>query len=234
MDIQELFEQGGPLMWAILGASVVGVAMFLERLWALQPSKVLPRAFVDRVRALVSKRKLSEALVLCEENRSHAAALIAAALRAHMAGKDRAGIKELVDEAGTREVADLERNVELVGTVATVSPLLGLLGTVVGMIQVFKNFVEAYQQGHVGPDTFAAGIWQALITTAYGLIVVVPMLLFHKFLQGINDRWIVSMEEEVMGVVDLLEDSKGSSERKSEKSEKSEKADRREAPEEDA
>jgi biopolymer transport protein ExbB len=193
---------------------------------------VLPRAFVDRVRALVSKRKLSEALVLCEENRSHIAALIAAALRAHMAGKDRPGIKELVDEAGTREVADIERNVELVGTVATVSPLLGLLGTVVGMIQVFKNFVEAYQQGHVGPDTFAAGIWQALITTAYGLIVAVPMLLFHRFLQGINDRWIVAMEEEVMGVVDLLEDGKSASEPK--RAEKAEKRDEREAAREDA
>jgi biopolymer transport protein ExbB len=207
--------------------------MFLERLWALQPAKVLPRAFVDRVRALVSKRKLSEALVLCEENRSHVAFLIAAALRAHMAGKDRPGIKELVDEAGTREVADLERNVELVGTVATISPLLGLLGTVVGMIQVFKNFVEAYQQGHVGPDTFAAGIWQALITTAYGLIVAVPMLLFHRFLQGINDRWIVGMEEEVMGVVDLLEDGKDS-ERKAEEPKKAEKRAKEEKKDEPA
>lgn len=207
MDLAELFEQGGPLMWVILVASVVGVAVFFERLWSLQRAKVLPRQFVDRIRALVSKRKTSEAQLLCEENGSSIAMLMAAALRTFEQGKNRAEIKEAVEEVGNREVALMDRNVEIVGTVASVSPLLGLLGTVVGMIQVFQNFVEAYQSGQVGPDSFAQGIWQALITTAFGLTVAIPMLVAYKFLQGRNDRIVVEMEEDAMGIVDLLEDA---------------------------
>lgn len=207
MDVKELFEQGGPLMWAILAASVIGVAVFFERLWSLQRSKLLPRAFVDRIRALVVKRKTSEALLLCEENRSAIALVMAAGLRAHANGQPRDEIKEAVEEVGNREVQRMDRNVEIVGTVAAVSPLLGLLGTVVGMIQVFKNFVDAYQIGQVGPDAFAEGIWQALITTAYGLVVAIPMLVLYKFLQGRNGRIVVDMEEDALGLVDLLSDA---------------------------
>ena len=205
MDLAALFEQGGPLMWVILGTSIVGVAVFLERLWSLQRSRVLPRAFVDRIRAMVTKGKTSEALLLCEENGSSIALLMAAALRAYGHDKDRAEIKEMVEEVGNREVAGLDRNVEIVGTVASASPLIGLLGTVIGMIQVFQGFVETYPQ--VRPDAFAQGIWQALITTAAGLTVAIPMLVAYKFLQGRNDRLIVAMEEDAMGIVDLLEDA---------------------------
>jgi biopolymer transport protein ExbB len=206
MDVKELFEQGGPLMWAILAASIVGVAVFIERLWSLQRSKVLPRAFVDRIRGLVAKRKTSEALLLCEENRSSIALILAAGLRTHAQGRPREEIKESVEEVGNREIARMGRNVEVVGTVAAVSPLLGLLGTVVGMIQVFKQFVDAYKTGVVGPDAFAEGIWQALITTAYGLFVAIPMLVIYKFLQGRNERIVVDMEEDALGMVDLLGD----------------------------
>ena len=206
MDIAELFEQGGPLMWVILAASIVGVGIFLERLWSLQRAKVLPRPFVDRIRALVVKGKTSEALLLCEENGSSIALLMAAALRAHEQDKVRADIKEAVEEVGAREVAHMDRNVEIVGTVASISPLLGLLGTVVGMIKVFRNFVAAAEIQMAGPQTLAEGIWMALVTTAYGLTVAIPMLLLYKFLQGRNDRLVVEMEEDAMGIVDLLED----------------------------
>ena len=208
MDLKELFQQGGPLMWAILVASIVGVGVFLERLWSTQRSKVLPRAFVDRIRALVAKGKTSEALLLCEENASSIAMIIAAALRAFEHSTSRGDIKEAVEEVGAREVAHMDRNVEVVGTVATISPLLGLLGTVVGMIQVFRQFVEAYATGNVGPDTFAQGIWQALITTAYGLVVAIPTLLLYRFLQGRTGRIVGEMEEDAMGIVNLLEDSR--------------------------
>jgi len=202
-------------MWAILAASVVGVAVFLERLWSLQRGRILPRAFVDRIRGMVSKGKTSEAQLLCEENGSSIALIMAGALRAFESGKTRAQIKEAVEEVGNREVAQLDRNVEIVGTVASVSPLMGLLGTVIGMIQVFQNFVDAYKSGVVGPDTFAQGIWQALITTAFGLTVAIPMLMAYKFLQGRNDRLVVAMEEDAMGIVDLLEDGRSTKRGKS-------------------
>lgn len=194
-------------MWAILAASIVGAAVFMERLWSLQRSRVLPRDFVDRIRALVGRRKTSEALVLCEENKSSIAAVMAAAIRAHDHDKTRAEIKEAVEEVGNREIAHMDRNVEIIGTVAQASPLMGLLGTVIGMIFVFQDFVQSYQEGTVGPDSFAEGIWQALITTAFGLTVAIPMLVAYKYLQGRNDRLIVDMEEDAMGLVDLLEDA---------------------------
>lgn len=208
MDLAELFAQGGPLMWVILAASIVGVGVFFERLWSTQRAKVLPRSFVDRIRALVAKGKTSEALLLCEENGSSIALIMAAALRTSEYSVSRGEIKEAVEEVGAREVAHMDRNVEIVGTVATISPLLGLLGTVVGMIQVFRQFVVAYASGNVGPDTFAQGIWQALITTAYGLIVAIPTLLLYRFLQGRTGRIVGEMEEDAMGIVNLLEDSR--------------------------
>lgn len=210
MDITELFSQGGPLMWAILVASIVGVGVFLERMWALQRSRVLPRPFVERIRAMVAKGKTSEAQLLCEENGSSIALVMAAALRTYSHESERRDIKEAVEEVGAREVAHMDRNVEIVGTIATITPLLGLLGTVVGMIQVFREFVSAYASGNVGPDSFAQGIWQALITTAYGLTVAIPMLLLYRYLQGRNNSLVLEMEEDAMGIVNLLEDGRRS------------------------
>lgn len=208
MDITELFQQGGALMWAILAASVVGVGVFLERMWSLQRSRVHPRAFVERIRALVAKGKTSEALLLCEENGSSIAIVMAGALRAYENANERRDIKEAVEEVGAREVAHMDRNVEIVGVIATITPLLGLLGTVVGMIQVFREFVTAYASGAVGPDSFAQGIWQALITTAYGLTVAIPTLLLYRYLQGRNNALVLEMEEDAMGIVNLLEDGR--------------------------
>ncbi len=206
MNPIELFEQGGLLMWPILVTGVVGIFFFLERLYTLQPSKILPRDFVDRIRAMVATGRTSEAQLLCEENDSAIARLMAAALRTYRRRKPRADVKEAVEEVGNREVAHLDRNVEIVGTVASISPLLGLLGTVVGMIRVFKNFVDDSALNVATAESFASGIWTALITTAYGLSVAIPMLVLYKLLQGRNDRLVVAMEEDAMGLVDLLED----------------------------
>jgi biopolymer transport protein ExbB len=206
MTAFELFQQGGPLMWAILAASVVGLFFVFERLYTNQRARVLPRVFVDKIRALVAKGKVAEAQLLCEENGSSIALMIAAALRTAKRERSRAAIKESVEEVGNREVSHLDKNVEIVGTMASISPLLGLLGTVVGMIQVFQRFVGAYASGRATPDVFAEGIWTALITTAFGLMVAIPLLVLYKFLQGRNDRLVVEMEEDAMAIVDLLED----------------------------
>ena len=207
MDLAYFFEKGGPLMWAILAAAVIGLFVFFERLYSLQRSRVVPRAFVDRIRAMVAKGQTREAQLLCEENDSSIARMMVASLQAYADGKRRAEIKEAVEEVGGREVAHLDKNVEIIGTVASVSPLIGLLGTVVGMIQVFQRFVDAYAAGKATPDVFATGIWTALITTAYGLMVAIPMLILYKIVQGRNDRLIVEMEEDALGIVGLLDES---------------------------
>ncbi|MFV8752488.1 MotA/TolQ/ExbB proton channel family protein [Nannocystaceae bacterium ST9] len=206
MDLAYFFQKGGPLMWAILAAAVVGLFVFLERLYSLQRPRILPRSFVDRIRAMVAKGRTNEAQLLCEENNSSIARMMAASLRVYADGRGRAEIKEAVEEVGGREVAHLDKNVEIIATMSSISPLLGLLGTVVGMIQVFQRFVEAYQAGKATPDVFADGIWTALITTAYGLMVAIPLLVLYKIIQGRNDRLVVEMEEQAMGIVDLLDD----------------------------
>ena len=207
MDLVYFFEKGGPIMWVILVAAVVGLFVFFERLYSLQRSRVVPRAFVDRIRAMVAKGRTAEAQLLCEENDSSIARMMVASLQAYADGKSRAEIKEAVEEVGGREVAHLDKNVEIIGTVASISPLLGMLGTVIGMIQVFQRFVDAYEAGQATPDVFAEGIWTALITTAYGLMVAIPMMVLYKFLQGRNDRLIVEMEEDALGIVGLLDES---------------------------
>lgn len=194
-------------MWVILATSLIGVFVFMERLYSLQRTKVLPRAFVDRIRAMVAKGQTKESQLLCEENGSSVALMIAAALRAYQRGKERTHVKEAVEEVGNREAAQLDKNIEILGTVASVAPLLGLLGTVIGMIQVFQRFVTAYEAGAATPNVFAQGIWTALLTTAYGLGVAIPMLILYKWLQARNDRLVVEMEEDAMGIVDLLEDA---------------------------
>lgn len=214
LAVLEIFERGGPIMWVILAGAVLGVVFVLERLLSLRSHKVLPREFVDRIRALVDEGKVRDARVICEEHTAVIAPIFAAALEGKERNADRAQIKERVEEVGARQIAKLERHIEIVGTVASVSPLLGLFGTVVGMIQVFRRFSEAYATGAASPDRFADGIYTALITTAYGLLIAIPMLVAYKFLQGRCDRWIVDMEAAAMSLVDRLlgKQAQGSSE----------------------
>lgn len=198
-----LFVKGGPIMYPIVLGSVLALALFLERTWSLRRERVTPSAFRRRVRSLVRKRKLSEAEVLCQENTSALAAVIGAALR--VPGETRSEIKEVVGEVGRREVAHMERFVELLGTIAAVEPLMGLLGTVTGLIRAFQR-VEALagKGGGVNPGALAAGIWEALITTAAGLVVAIPAYVGYRYLQGRVNALVVDMEEDSLEIAELL------------------------------
>ena len=157
-----LFVKGGPVMYPIVLGSILALALFLERVWSLRRERVIPPYFQRRLRVLLRERKLSEAEVLCQENGSALANVVASAL--DHAGEDRATVKEAVTEVGRHEVAHLERYVEFLGTIAAVEPLMGLLGTVTGLIRAFQK-VEALavKGGGVNPGALAAGIWEALI-----------------------------------------------------------------------
>lgn len=198
-----LFVKGGPVMYPIVLGSVLALALFLERIWALRRERVIPAAFRGRVRTMVREGKLSEAEVLCQENASSLANIVGAGLKE--AGKPRREIKESVTEVGRREVASLERYVDFLGTIAAVEPLMGLLGTVTGLIRAFQK-VEAVANkgGGVNPGDLAAGIWVALITTAAGLIVAIPAYLGYRYLQGRVNALIVEMEEDSLELADLI------------------------------
>lgn len=195
----ELFLKGGLLMYPIAFCSIVALGIFLERLWALRKARVIPREFLLEAIDLVAKGKLTEAMTMCKRTDASVAHIIYAGL-AHF-GKSREAIKERMEEVGRREVANLERYISVVGTIAGVSPLLGLLGTVSGMI---KSFNVIALQGVAEPGALAGGISEALLTTAAGLIVAIPSFVMHRYLRNRVHSLALEMEEASLRVLDLL------------------------------
>jgi biopolymer transport protein ExbB len=202
-DVYEFLSKGGLLMIPILGASVVGLGFFLERLWSLQRTRVIPARFVEVVRNMLREKRFSEAENLCQTNESPIAAILEAGIQ--HAGCDRAVVKEVMLEKGERELFFLERFVNALGAIATISPLMGLLGTVIGMIDVFQRVVnQAGAGGAVDPGAMANGIWTALITTAAGLTVAIPVYLAYRYIMGRIDRYAVDLEDVALEMAEYL------------------------------
>ncbi len=195
----EFLMSGGPVMIPIGLASVIGLMAFFERLVALRRSRVVPRGFCVELEELVRQRRHDDARTLCRKNGSAVARIMEVAVTYH--GDSRARLKERVEEAGRREAADLERFTGILGTVASVAPLLGLLGTVWGMIVTF----DVIQQVGVGVvSSLAGGISQALITTFAGLTVGIPALIAHRSLLARADDLLMEMESYALDLIELL------------------------------
>jgi biopolymer transport protein ExbB len=203
-EVLEFLKQGGVLMIPILVFSLVALAVFLERAWALRRQRIIPDEFVRLIRTKVEGNQVAEALTLCEGNQSTISVVTASGLR--RAGLSREVVKEAFEEVGRVEVSHLSRFVEVLGTIAAVSPLLGLLGTVVGMIDVFRTVVAEVGDvaGPVNPASLANGIWAALLTTAAGLSVAIPAYLGYRYLLSRLDRIALEMEEVSLDLLDLL------------------------------
>ncbi len=196
----ETLIAGGPVMLPIGALSVAGIAVFLERLWALRRSAVVPRSFLREVLLLLEKRRWDEALALCRRHDVAASRLIGAALEHR--GEPRAAIKERIEELGRREAAELERGVPVLGTIASVAPLLGLLGTVLGMILTFRAIQT--QGGAADIGHLAGGISQALVTTFAGLCVGIPAVMANRFLLARVDHLLLELEEASSSALDVL------------------------------
>ncbi len=194
--------KGGLVMIPIILFSIIALAIFMERLWSLQIYKIVPPQFIERIKQLVQGRKISEALVLCQDNPSSIARVYYSAIKA--INRKRNDIKITVEEVGRQEGAGLERFLGMLSTIASISPLLGLLGTVIGMISVFKKITT---EGVGDPRILANGIWEALITTAAGLIVAIPAYIAFRYLQSKCHRLLLKMEEEAISLIELIKDS---------------------------
>ena len=193
--------KGGIIMIPIIFCSLFALAIFMERLWSTKKEKVIPADLFVTVERLIKETKIGEALYMCGRNDSCLSRIILAGLKSH--GRRISDIKEVIEEAGRREVASLDRYTGILGTIANITPLLGLLGTVSGMIKAF-NVIAA---GGVGdPAVLAGGISEALITTASGLSVAIPTFVAYKFLMGRADRLVLDMEEHSLNLVELLKD----------------------------
>jgi biopolymer transport protein ExbB len=192
----EIILAGGPVMWPIILCSVVAAAIVLERLWTLQRKRVIPHELTDRIWKLVESQTLNERHIEALANNSPLGRVLAAGLANRDQGREI--MKEAIEDTGRHVVHELERFLGTLGTIAAVSPLLGLLGTVTGMIQAF----EAISAEGVGdPQVLAGGIGTALITTAAGLIVAIPALFCYRYLRGVVDLLVVDMEKAAMKLV---------------------------------
>lgn len=196
----DLFMRGGPLMYPILFCSVIGWAVFLERFYAYFHIRREIEKLKQEIAHLLSDERFEQATELCSRRPSPLANILQIIIKNR--GASRAHLKSLADEVGGREAVALQRYLGLLATIANVAPLLGLLGTVLGMINAF-NVIAA--EGVGTPATLGGGISEALITTAAGLSVAVPMLLVHRYLSGRADRLTIELEEATMKIVDQVE-----------------------------
>ncbi len=186
-------------MLPIVACSVAALAIVVERLWALRERRVLPKNLVAQIWQWARDGELNDTRIRALQQGSPLGKILAVGLinRQH----DREVMKESIEEAGRAVVHELERFLNALGTIAAVTPLLGLLGTVIGMITVFTTITTV---GVGNPTELAGGISQALITTAGGLSVAIPSLIFYRYFRGKVDALVVSMEQETIKLVEVL------------------------------
>lgn len=195
----ELVKAGGWLMLPILLCSAFAVAIIAERFWALQRSKISPKHLVAQVWHWARNNELDETRISQLRQGSQLSRIIAAGLINRHHSRD--VMKESIEDAGRHIVPELERFLNTLGTIASVTPLLGLLGTVVGMIDVFAAMIE---HGVGNPTEMAGGISKALITTAAGLTVAIPSLVFYRFFRGKVNELVLTMEQDALKLIEVL------------------------------
>jgi len=195
-----IFNQGGPLMYLILAGSVIGFGVFLERLYHLHRARIDTERFMGSIRSLVRNNQIQEAIDLCSRTPGPVAHIVDAGLARY--SRRRGDIREAIEDAGVHEVPRLEKNLVVLATLAHVSPLLGLLGTVLGMIRAFMTIEE--MQGVVNPSDLAGGIWEALLTTAFGLLVAIGAYIAYNFLVARVGKVVLDMESSATEMVNLL------------------------------
>jgi biopolymer transport protein ExbB len=173
-----LFARGGPMFWVLAVLSLVGVVLFIERVLFLHRGQIRAKSFVDGIKNILAKRRLVEALTVCEETPGPVAAVVKAALLRADATAD--AMRFHVQEAAVVELPALERRLGAIAAIAQVAPLVGLLGTVLGMITTFVAFEKGGNYAMAG--ALSAGMWQALIAAAGSLMLAIPAHLAHHFL----------------------------------------------------
>jgi biopolymer transport protein ExbB len=195
----EFVKAGGWLMLPIITCSVVASAIVLERFWSLQRKRVMPEFLMQQILRLHRDKKLDKADLKTLRESSPLGRILAAGLLNHRHSKE--VMKESIEEVGRQVVLELERYLNTLGTIASITPLLGLLGTVIGMIKVFGAIVTA---GVGNPGILAGGISEALITTATGLSVAIPSLMFHRYFMGLVEKLVVAMEEQALKLIEVI------------------------------
>ena len=195
----EYFVDGGPFMYPILGLFIFGLGFALERLYSLMMSSINSKKFFAEIKDTLDSDGVSSAIEICNKTRGPIAEVFHAGLtRSH---RGLAEVEKAIQNAGTVEMSFLEKNMIWLNLVVTVAPMLGFTGTVAGMVKAFDSIEAA---NNISPAVVAGGISQALLTTAFGLIVAIIIQLFQNFFVSRIDRLVLDMEENSMQLVDHL------------------------------
>ena len=209
MELFSIFLKGGIIMWFILACSVIGLTVIIDRYIVIRKAKINVPAFMVRIRGMLKKKDVSGAISYCMEEKSPVANIIRKGLTKYKLGHER--VKEAIENAGRQEISKLEKGLAVLASISGIAPLLGFLGTVTGMITAFMTIEDL--AGSANPSDLAGGIWEALLTTAFGLIVGIPALAFYNYFVGAVKKLVGDMETVANDVVDTVHDvSTGSEE----------------------
>ena len=195
----ELIQAGGWVMLAIILCSIIALGIIIERFWTLRPGRVAPRHLLAQVWSWVKHNQLNKSNLKSLKDSSPLGEILAMGLINHHYGRET--MKESIEETGRKVVTELETFLNTLGTVAHIAPLLGLLGTVLGMIKVFTVITS---QGVGNASALAGGISEALLTTAAGLCVAIPALIFHRHFERRIAELVIGMEQEALKMVEVF------------------------------
>ena len=197
--MNEFITAGGIFMWPLLVCSILIIAFSIERAWFLQKRLICPEGLSNQVKNLIDSDSLDDKQATELARLSSLGFLLINCLKYKKLSRE--NLESKIEEKAAEVHYSLERNLAMLGTIATISPLLGLLGTVVGMITAFTGLTET---SGANPDLLAAGISQALITTAFGLLIAVPGLVLHKYFEHKIKYLMLSLQKEVSDFIDLI------------------------------
>ena len=195
----DVFEKGGFLMYPIFICSLIAITIFFERMFYLKSIKTKSKRFVLRVKNLVKKGSIELAISACRKSPTPISEIMLAGLMKFGRGRDE--MKEAIEDSANQEIPILERNLSTLSTIGNITPLLGLLGTVFGMVKAF-NVIAVMGVGK--PEALAGGISEALLTTAFGLSIAIPTIVVYNYLSHRVDKLIREMEVNCVDLIDLL------------------------------
>ena len=203
MSFWQVILAGGPVIWPIILCSIFALAIIIEKFWYLGRIQTDTQGFLQNVLDNIKRHQIKEALQACENNKSPVSSILKAGILKY--DRTREQIKEAIEDASLYEIPRLEKNLPALATIAHISPLLGLLGTVTGMVKVFQVIqAKAAALYPVTPADLAGGIWEALIATVAGLVVAIPVFVIYNYLVSRVNSFILEMEKSATELINFL------------------------------
>ncbi|MBU1124989.1 MAG: MotA/TolQ/ExbB proton channel family protein [Candidatus Omnitrophica bacterium] len=203
MTLGQVFWAGGPVMWPILICSIFALSIILEKFWYFHKVSIDTKEFLNKIMSKLKRHETKEALQICDSTHSPISNILKAGILKY--DRPRPQIVEAIEDASLYEIPRIEKNLTALATIAHVSPLLGLLGTVTGMVRCFQLIQAKATSFHpVSPGDLAGGIWEALLTTVAGLIVAIPTFVAYNYLVSRINNFILEMEKASTELVNFL------------------------------